>query len=192
MDASTKVTCLLDGIQTDSLDAVKVIIMQDSELGRDFEMCITFYKYFIKRSSGNHGKETSRVGEVGLHSNSNYDVEYRYYLKEEYKKISTNAKEKLRKLCKGRPPGETFRGRGDRGNILHKNIGKLEQQTKKLHHTVKKLEAKQVSNYGGDKSNSSESDNFSSDEVGGPNRNPPALMRQVTGKGESKRGGEKR
>ena len=101
MDASTKVTCLLDGIQTDSLDAVKVIIMQDSELGRDFEMCITFYKYFIKRSSGNHGKETSRVGEVGFHSNSNYDVEYRYYLKEEYKKISTNAKEKLRKLCKG-------------------------------------------------------------------------------------------
>ena len=48
MDASTKVTFLLNGIKTDSLDAVKENIMQDREIRRDFEGCVNFYKDFIK------------------------------------------------------------------------------------------------------------------------------------------------
>ena len=42
-----------------------------------------------------------------------------------------------------------------------------------------------------DKSNVCDSDDSSDDDVAGPNRNHPALMRQDTGKGESKRGGKK-
>ena len=53
LDARTKVVCLLDGIQTDSLGAVKSNIMQDRKLRRYFERCVTFYKDFIKQSSGN-------------------------------------------------------------------------------------------------------------------------------------------
>ena len=51
MDMMTKVTSLLDGIKTDSLDAVKANIMQYREFCRGFERYVTFYKYFIKQSS---------------------------------------------------------------------------------------------------------------------------------------------
>ena len=81
MDAMTKVTRLLDGIQTESLDDVKVNIMQDSELRRDFRSCVTFYKDFIKQSSGNQSKETRRVAEVSSHKNGKNYVEDCYYSK---------------------------------------------------------------------------------------------------------------
>ena len=48
LDARTKVTRLLYGIHTNSLDALEENIMQDTELHRDFERCVTFYKDFIK------------------------------------------------------------------------------------------------------------------------------------------------
>ena len=108
LDAREKVTCLLYRIQTDTLDAVKANIMQDSELRRDFERCVTFYKYFIKQSSGNQSKEARRVAEVGSHRNCNNEFEYRYYSKEEDKKLSDNSKEKIWKLYEGRPPSENL------------------------------------------------------------------------------------
>ena len=125
LDVRTKVTCLLDGIKTDSLDAVKSISMQDSKLLIDFEMCAAFYKDLIKQSRGDQNNEARRVAEVGLHNKWNNDVEYRYYSNEDYKKLSTNAKEKLRKLCKGRPQGGRTRGGGDKGNKPHKKVRKL-------------------------------------------------------------------
>ena len=143
MDASTKVTFLLDGIKTDSLDAVKENIMQDRELRRDFERCVNFYKDFIKQSSGNQINESRRVAEVSSHKKWNDDAKYRYYSKEDYKKLSTNAKEKTRKLHEGRPQGGRPRGGGERRNKPLKNIRKLEQKAKKLQRTTKKLEAKQ-------------------------------------------------
>ena len=93
LDARTKVACLLYGIKSDSLDAVKENIVQDSKLHRDFERCVTFYKDFIKQYSGNQNNESRRVAEVGSHKKENNDVEDRYYSKEKYKKLSTNAKE---------------------------------------------------------------------------------------------------
>ena len=125
LDVRKNVTCLLDGIKTDSLDAVKSNIMQDSELCIDFERCSAFYKDLIKQSRGDQNNEARRVAEVGLHNKWNNDVEYRYYSNEDYKKLSTNAKEKLRKLCKGRPQGGRTRGGVDKGNKPHKKVRKL-------------------------------------------------------------------
>ena len=125
MDAMTKVTRLIDRIQTYSLDAVKVNIMQDSELRRDFRSCVTFYKDFIKQSSGNQSIEVRRVAEVSYYRNGNNDVKDQYYSKEEYMKISTNSKLKLGKLCEGLPQGAKPRGGGEKGSKLHKNICKL-------------------------------------------------------------------
>ena len=56
--------------------------MQDSELRRDLERCVTLYKDFIKHSSGNQSNEVSRNTEVGLYKKGNNDVEDRYYSKE--------------------------------------------------------------------------------------------------------------
>ena len=103
LDARTKVTRLLYRIKTDSLDAVKEKIMQDSKLLRYFERCVSFYKELIKQPSGSQSNESRRVAEFGLHKKGNVDAEDWYYSKEEYKKIPTNSKEKLWKLHEGRP-----------------------------------------------------------------------------------------
>ena len=189
LDARTKVTRLLDGIKTDSLDAVKANIMQDGSLCRHFERCVAFYKEFIKHSSGNHSNESRRVSEVGSHKKGNDGVKERYYSKEEYKKLSTDAKEKLRKLREGLTQGGRPRGGGEKESKPHKKIRKIEQKANKLQHTIKKLESKRVDDY--DKRNYSDSDDSSTEGVAGPNRNHPALMRQATGKGKNKRGGNK-
>ena len=103
LDERRKVTRLLDEIKTDSLDAVKEKIMQDSKLLRYFERCVSFYKELIKQPSGSQSNESRRVAEFGLHKKGNVDAEDWYYSKEEYKKIPTNSKEKLWKLHEGRP-----------------------------------------------------------------------------------------
>ena len=76
-----KVTCLLDGIKTELIDALRENITQDSKLHRYFDRCVTFYKEFIKLSSGNQSNEVRRVAEVGLHKKGHGDVEDRYYSK---------------------------------------------------------------------------------------------------------------
>ena len=158
--------------------------MQDRELYTDFESYVTFYKDFIKQSSGNHSNEARRVAEVGSHQKGNDGVENWYHSKEDYKKLSTNAKEKLRNLRKGRPQGGRTRGGGETVNKPHKNIHKLEKNAKKFQRTIKKLEAKRVSNDDNEKSNSSDSDYLSADDADVPNHNHPALTLQATDKGE--------
>ena len=105
LDERRKVTRLLDEIKTDSLDAVKANIMQDRKLRRDFEKCVTFYNYFIKHSSGNQSNELRIIDEVSSYKKGNNGVKQRYYSKEDYKKLSTNAKKKFRKHHKGYPQG---------------------------------------------------------------------------------------
>ena len=94
LDARTRVTHLLDRIKTDSIDAVKAKIIQYSKLHRDFDRCVTFYKDFIKQSSGNQSNEARRVAEISSHKKGNNSVEDWCYSKGEYKKLSTNDKEK--------------------------------------------------------------------------------------------------
>ena len=165
--------------------------MQDFEIRRDFERCFTFYKTFIKQSSGSQINEAMRVAEVSLHRKGNDEVKDRYYSKEQYKKLSTNSRENLWKLREGRPQGGRPQGRRDKENEPHKKIRKLEQKAKKFQRTIKKLEAKRVSNDDNEKSNSSDSDYLSADDAAGPNHNHPTLRRQGTAEGEIKVGGKK-
>ena len=60
---------------------------------------------------------------------------------------------------------------------LIKKIRKLEQEVKKFQLTIKKLEAKLVSNDEEDKSNSSGSDDLSADDMAGHNSNHPTFTR---------------
>ena len=77
MGSRTKVTRLIDRIRTYSIDVVKSNIMQDIKLHRYFERCVTFYKDFIKQSSGNRSNEAMRVAEVSSHKKGNDGVKYR-------------------------------------------------------------------------------------------------------------------
>ena len=135
-------TCLLYVIKTDSLDTVKENITQDRKPLRYYERCVNFYKDFIKQSIGNQSNVVRRVVEVSLHKKCNDGVKYRYYSKEEYKKLSTNYKEKPWKIHEGCPQGGRPRGGGEKGNKPHTNIRKFEKKAKKLQRTIKKLEAK--------------------------------------------------
>ena len=63
MDVRTKVTCLLDGIQTETLDAVNTNILGSKTLRKDFEKCVILYKDFIKQS-GSSRTENRRVAEI--------------------------------------------------------------------------------------------------------------------------------
>ena len=103
------------------------------------------------------------------------------YSKEQYKKLSTNAKEKLWKLCEGLPQDGRPREGGEKVIERHKNIRKLEKKAKKLQITINKLEAKRVDE--DNKSNSSDSDALIANATAGTNRNHPALTRQANDKG---------
>ena len=189
VDAMTEVNCILDG--KNSLDAVNANIMQHRKLFRDVERCVNFYKDFIKQSSGIQINEAGGVAEVGLHKKVNNDIENRYFSTKEYNKLSTNAREKLRKLLKGRPQGGTPRGGGEKRNKPPKKTRKFEQKAKKLQRTIKKLEVKRISNDDDNKSNSSDYDDWIDDDVARPNHNHPILTRQATREGGSKQGGKK-
>ena len=121
-----------------------------------------------------------------MHKKGNNGVKDQYYSKEEYRKLSTNAKEKLRKICEWCPQGGRPRGGGDIGIEPHKKIRKVKKKSKKFQRIIKKLEAKRVDDE--NKSNSSDSDDSSVDDAARTNHNHPALTRQSTVKGESKRG----
>ena len=81
LDARTRVHYLLNRIKTDSLDAVKVNIMQDRKLCRDFERCVTFYKDLLKHSFGNQRNKSRRVSEVGSQKKGTVSIGYWYYSK---------------------------------------------------------------------------------------------------------------
>ena len=180
MDVRTKVTRLLDGIQTETLDAVKTNILGSETLRKDFEKCVILYKDFIKQS-GSSRTENRRVAEISLNGGGDETVEDRYYSKDEYKKLSNAAKGKLKKLREGRP--------NDRGgsNEPKKKIQKLEQKAKTYKRTIKELRSKI-------KENSDSGGHSSSDESEEKvtNRNHSALTRQGKRNGKDKRGGKKK
>ena len=180
MDVRTKVTRLLDGIQTETLDAVKTNILGSETLRKDFEKCVILYKDFIKQS-GSSRTENRRVAEISSNGGGDETVEDRYYSKDEYKKLSNAAKGKLKKLREGRP--------NDRGgsNEPKKKIQKLEQKAKTYKRTIKELRSKI-------KENSDSGGHSSSDESEEKvtNRNHSALTRQGKRNGKDKRGGKKK
>ena len=175
--------------KTDSLEAVKANIMQDSKLCKDFERCVKFYKYFIKspveiRLMKRGGLLKSVRIRNGTMASNTSTIQ---------KKNTGNFPPMPRKnsgiFLKGHPQAGRPQGGSEKGSKQHKNIRKVEQKAKKFQGTIKKLEAKRVDD--NNKSNSSDCDDLSVNDAAGTNRNHPALMHQATGKGESKRGGKK-
>ena len=95
MDVRAKVTRLLHCIQTETLDAVKTNILESENLRKDFEKCVILYKDFIKQY-GSSWTENRRIAEINSNGGGGETIEDRYYTKDEYKKLSNNAKGKLK------------------------------------------------------------------------------------------------
>ena len=117
IDERSKVRYLIDGIKTNAFDSVKAQIFSTAALRTDFEGCVTLYKDFISQST----KEptSSNISEVstdrrGGNSNGQKDegtigpdkVQDRYYKAKEYKKLTKEAKLKLKKLREARDGGD--------------------------------------------------------------------------------------
>lgn len=185
MNARTKVDRLIDGITTDSLDAVKSNILGNEDLRSNFEKCVTLYKDFIKQS-GSGRSDNRRVAEVRSKGGSgdNDDVEDRYYSKEEYKKLPSSAKLKLKRLREGRSEGRSEKKRGPTSEP-RKKIKKLERQRLKDQRTIKKLRSQlkmdETDNGSAESSDESEEEMIT-------NRNHSALTRQSKGKGKRRSG----
>ena len=132
IDNRSKVRHFIDGIKTPSLDAVKTRIMSDVRLRNDFDQCVTLYKDMIEQQTaqerkslnvsevGTEGKDGQRGGQKknqrGMVSAD--QVEDRYYDAKEYQKLTSEAKQKLKRM------------REQRGHTP--NAKKQKSQTKKF------------------------------------------------------------
>ena len=59
----TRVACLIDGVKLDSFNTVKAMILSNSGFFKDFEKCVTLYKYFLNQYDSTQS-ETRRVSDV--------------------------------------------------------------------------------------------------------------------------------
>ena len=69
---------MLDGIQTETLDAVKTNILGSETLRKDFEKFVILYKDFIKQS-GSSRTENRIVAEISSNGGDDETVEDCYY-----------------------------------------------------------------------------------------------------------------
>jgi hypothetical protein len=113
IDERTKVRYLIDGIRTNTLDAVKTRIMSDTELRSDFNQCVTLYKDMIQQLQAQEKRSfnvSAMKQEIDRVENGNKkkedkknliqakDVQDRYYEPKEYSKMTDEAKLKLKRL----------------------------------------------------------------------------------------------
>jgi hypothetical protein len=147
IDDRSKVRFLIDGIKTTRLDTVKATILSSDEYRADFDKCVTLYKDFIKQSDGQLELKIAAVhfgGEKSDGSGSGKsavkDITDRYYKKEEYKKLSTEQKQKLFELRKKRKKGVTFDD--STTTSPRKKISALKAKNAALEAKIAKLESK--------------------------------------------------
>jgi hypothetical protein len=177
IDDHSKVSFLIDGVKTTWLDTVKATILSSHEYHADFDKCVTLYKDFIKQSDGqlelkivavhSDGEKLDGSGSI---KGAVRDITDRYYKKEEYKRLSTEQKQKLYELRKKRKKGVTFND--STTTSPRKKISALKAKNAALEAKISRLESK--SEQGSDME---VSDDDSEQRPSG-NRNHSALTRQ--------------
>ena len=131
IDERSKVRHLLDGIKTDKLDSVRTRIFSDEILQNDFDASVSLFKDFIKQA-GDKGSQTLNISSLkeGDEQHTKHPVRFRgqvedrYYTKEEYRRLSDEQKDHLRKLRKDRGHNPKKRKR-EGGQNLMKKIQKM-------------------------------------------------------------------
>ena len=138
---------MINGIKTTRLDTVKATILISNEYRADFVKCVTLYKDFIKQSDGQLELKVAAVhsgGEKldggGSEKGAVRDITDWYYKKEEYKKLSTEQKQKLYELRKERKKGVTFEDSAS--TSPRKKISALKAKNAALEAKIAKLESK--------------------------------------------------
>lgn len=169
IDARSKVRHLMDGIKTDSLNAVKTQIMAQASLRSDFDSCVTLYKDFI--SQNKKGNKELNVSEVrvkpkstgGGETKTSNDVPDRFYTPAEYSKLTKEQKSKLYEKRKARGGGT-----GTRDPKRMKGNQSESKTVKQLTRRIAALE----------KVNDDNTDSTDDDGKADGNRKHPALTRQ--------------
>lgn len=174
IDDRSKVRYLNDGIKTTKLDTIKATILSSAEYRADFDGCVTLYKDFIKQSDGAlelkvAALKTGVGGGKGGGGGSGGDgkkITDRYYKADEYKALSREQKNELRKLRQKRRREE---GSSDQSS-KDAQISALEAKQSVLEAKLASMESKQSSDMdiSGDESEAKQ----------GGNRSHPALTRQ--------------
>ena len=49
LDDNIDVTCMIDGVEVDSLNTIKAMILENSDFRKDFDKCVTLYKEFLNQ-----------------------------------------------------------------------------------------------------------------------------------------------
>ena len=102
----SKVQCLLDGIKTNALAAVKTQIMASETLCNNFDACVNLFQDFVKQWHHNKPRQANLSAlECDLRGQDrdviqpNMSVEDRHYKKAEYEKLSVAKKKGLALIC---------------------------------------------------------------------------------------------
>jgi len=149
IDDWSKVHHLINGIKTDKYDSVKVQIMSSTTLRNSFDSCVTLYKDFIAQSTSasnptlNISTTQHSVAKRSVKRKApddDEDVEDRYYNKEEYSRLSTQQKMKLKQLRKDR--GSERPSSSRKSSRPQKNMA---QKLAALEATVARLEGQKTS-----------------------------------------------
>jgi len=107
MDVRSRVRHFIAGIKDKDLENVKMQILSDRSLRRDFHACVTLYQDFIKQING--VKRDATISAVKTDQKTDGDdadmsVPDRYYTKKEYLQLSPAQKRGLKKKRQARGP----------------------------------------------------------------------------------------
>jgi hypothetical protein len=188
IDEGSKVRLFVDGIRTNALDSVKTQIMATATLRSDFLGCVSLYKDFISQLPSSQSPSELNVSATGTTNDrkakSGGAVEDKYYTKEEYKKLSDDAKDQLRqkRISRGHKPNPRA-AKKQRTSDEKSDIDRLTRQVSKLATTVTNA-AKFRDAADNDSSDDAESEagNASSKSSKKTNRNNSGLTRQKKSK----------
>jgi hypothetical protein len=120
VDERSAVRYLTEGIKDSSLDSCKNAILADDRLRSDFTACVGLFKDFINQRKTSEKQQPVNVAELSTTTQDakndgkqnakkpqrgNTGVEFRYYKQAEYKKLSNEQKEELKKWRETRDQG---------------------------------------------------------------------------------------
>lgn len=143
MNERTRVTYLLDSIQCNyqQLIAAKTAILSDEAKRTNFELAADFLLLNAKSFQSKQFDTSYNISTVTQQCGRNGgEVEFRYYKKKEYAKLSKEQKEKLRQLRKAKKDSESSAKEQDQ--TISSLVSKVEQLETLLGRTISAIESR--------------------------------------------------
>jgi len=119
IDTRSKVQYLLDSIKMTAFEAVRAQILANPSLCSDFDACVSLFKDYIKQKDPGSNCRADRESTISAFKSNNdnrmdesgdadMSMEDRYYVKEEYAKLSAAKKAglRLKRDNRGHQPGD--------------------------------------------------------------------------------------